>query len=55
VAGASRLPNDAGLVYKVLGKETEPVKARVRAFWALVRQQVAGAAIPAVRPWGPPL
>jgi len=55
VAGASRLPNEAGLVYKVLGMETEPVKARVRAFWALVRQQVTGAPIPAPRPWGPPL
>jgi urease accessory protein len=55
VASASRLPNEAGLVYKVLGRETEPVKARVRAFWALVRQQVAGATIPAPRPWGPPL
>jgi urease accessory protein len=55
VAGASRLPNDAGLVYKVLGMETEPVKAKVRAFWNLVRQQVIGAPIPAARPWGPPL
>ena len=55
VAGASRLPNEAGLVYKVLGMDTEPVKAKVRAFWALVRQQVAGAPIPAARPWGPPL
>jgi urease accessory protein len=55
VAGASRLPNEAGLVYKVLGMETEPVKSKVRAFWALVRQQVAGAPIPAARPWGPPL
>ena len=27
-AGASRLPNDAGLIYKVLGMETEPVRAR---------------------------
>jgi hypothetical protein len=55
VAGASRLPNDAGLVYKVLGMETEPVKAKVRAFWDLVRQQVLGAPIPAARPWGSPL
>lgn len=55
VAGASRLPNDAGLVYKVLGMETEPVKAKVRAFWELVRQEVAGAPIAAARPWGPPL
>ncbi len=55
VAGASLLPNDAGLLYKVLGMETEPVKAMVRAFWKLVRQEVAGAPIPEARPWGPPL
>jgi urease accessory protein len=55
VAGASRLPNDAGLAYKVLGRETEPVKAMVRAFWQLVRQEVTGAPIPAARAWGPPL
>jgi urease accessory protein len=55
VAGASRLPNDAGLVYKVLGMETEPVKAMVRAFWKIVRQEVVGTPIPATRPWGPPL
>jgi urease accessory protein len=55
VAGASRLPNDAGLVYKVLGMETEPVKAKVRAFWDLARRQVLGAPIPAARPWGSPL
>jgi urease accessory protein len=55
VAGASRLPNGAGLVYKVLGTETEPVKAKVRAFWDLVRQQVLGSPIPAARPWGSPL
>ena len=52
VAGASLLPNDAGLVYKVLGMETGPVKAKVRAFWDLVRQQVTGAPTPAVRLWG---
>jgi urease accessory protein len=52
VAGASRLPNEAGLVYKVLGMETEPVKAKVRAFWALVRHEVTDAPIPAARPWG---
>ena len=55
VAGASRLPNQAGLVYKVLGVETEPVKGKVRVFWDLVRQEVLGAPVPAARPWGPPL
>jgi urease accessory protein len=42
-AGASRLPNAAGLVYKVLGADTETVKARVRDFWALARAAVTGA------------
>jgi urease accessory protein len=51
MAGASRLPNDAGLAYKVLGKETEPVKAKVREFWQLVRHEALGARIPDPRPW----
>lgn len=52
MAGISRLPNDAGLVYKVLGLETEPVKAKVRAFWDLVRREVTGTPAPAARTWG---
>ncbi|MEO8340759.1 MAG: urease accessory protein UreD [Nitrospirota bacterium] len=44
-AGASRLPNDAGLVFKVLGQESEPVRAKVRAFWSIVRQTVTGAPV----------
>jgi urease accessory protein len=44
-AGASRLPNDAGLVFKVLGQETEPVQAKVREFWSVVRQTVTGAPV----------
>lgn len=51
MAGASRLPNDAGLVYKVLAKETEPVKAKVREFWRLVRHEVLGTGIPQSRSW----
>lgn len=51
MAGASRLPNDAGLVYKVLGKETEPVRAKVREFWRLVRREALGARIPEPRSW----
>ncbi|HET7804283.1 MAG TPA: urease accessory protein UreD, partial [Pseudolabrys sp.] len=34
--GACRLPNDAGLIYKVLGRETAQVKAKVREFWGVV-------------------
>jgi urease accessory protein len=44
-AGAGRLPNDAGLIYKVLGRETEPVQAKIREFWAIVRQTVLGVSI----------
>lgn len=50
-SGASRLPNDAGLVFKVLGMETEPVKAKVRELWSLVRREVLGVPIPAMRMW----
>jgi len=44
--GACRLPNDAGIVYKVVGRETEPVRAKVREFWAVAREEITGAAIP---------
>ena len=49
--GACRLPNDAGLIYKVLGRETAQVKAKVREFWGVVREEVTGAAIPAPFFW----
>ena len=49
--GACSLPNDAGLVYKVLGRETATVKAAVRAFWAIAREECAGAEIPAPFLW----
>jgi urease accessory protein len=41
--GACRLPNDAGLIFKVLGRETAQVKAKVREFWGVVRKEVIGA------------
>ena len=44
--GASRLPYDAGLVFKVLGMESAPVSAHVRRIWSCVRQEVAGARLP---------
>lgn len=44
--GACRLPNDAGLVYKVLGRETMQVRAKVRDFWEVARREITGAAIP---------
>ena len=51
-AGANRLPNNAGLIYKVLGQESAPVRAQVREFWALVRRTVLDAPIPPVPLWG---
>ena len=44
--GACRLPNDAGLVYKVLGRETAQVRTKVREFWEVARHEITGAAIP---------
>jgi len=43
--GACRLPNDAGLIYKVLGRETSQVKAKVREFWAIAREEVTSAGL----------
>jgi urease accessory protein len=49
--GACRLPNDAGLIYKILGRETAQVKAKLREFWGIVRSEVTGAGIPAPFLW----
>lgn len=43
--GACRLPNDAGVIYKVLGRETAQVKAKVREFWSIARQTITGTAL----------
>lgn len=51
VTGVSRLPNDAGLIFKVLGHETPLVKQAIRGFWATVRQDVVGAAVPPEFRW----
>ena len=40
--GISRLPNKAGLLFKVLGMEPGPVKAIVRDFCSTVRQAIKG-------------
>ena len=50
-AGASRLPNDAGLIYKVVGMETAPVRAKIRELWSVVRPEVVGARIPREFAW----
>jgi urease accessory protein len=50
-AGASRLPNDAGLIYKVLAMESSVVRRKVREFWSLVRPEVTGFSVPPEFAW----
>lgn len=49
--GITHLPNDAGLLFKVLGMEPGPVKNTVRDFCSLVRQIVKGKPLPAEFAW----
>lgn len=50
-AGITRLPGNAGLLFKVLGMETGPVKKVVRDFCSKVRMQVKGKPLPPEFPW----
>jgi len=45
-SGACSLPNDAGLIFKALGRETAQVKAEVRRFWSIAREEITGTALP---------
>ena len=45
-SGACRLPNEAGLIFKVAGRECAQVKAKVREVWSLVRKEVTGVDLP---------
>ena len=44
-AGACHLPNDAGVIFKILGRETSQVRSKVREFWAVVREEITGTAL----------
>jgi urease accessory protein len=50
-AGITHLPNGAGLLFKVLGKEPGPVKAAVREFASNVRMAIKGVTLPEEFPW----
>lgn len=50
-AGITHLPNEAGLLYKVLGTEPGPVKKLVREFCSTVRMEVKGHPVPEEFPW----
>lgn len=49
--GITKLPNNAGLLFKVLGMESGPVKVKVREFCSIVRQTVKGRPVPPEFPW----
>ena len=49
--GVSRLPNNAGLIYKVLGHEYEPVRDVVRGFWTVARREAVGYDVPQKFRW----
>lgn len=50
-AGITHLPGEAGLLFKVLGMETGPVKKLIREFCSRVRMAVKGHPIPPEFPW----
>ena len=49
--GTSELPNQAGLLFKVLGHESGPVSRKVREFWTVVRRAVKDRPVPDVPLW----
>ncbi|WP_165070876.1 urease accessory protein UreD [Paludisphaera rhizosphaerae] len=50
-AGVGRLPNDAGLVYKVVGRDSAIVRTKIRHFWSIVRPAVNGHVVPPEFAW----
>jgi urease accessory protein len=51
-ASAGRLPAGVGIFYKVLGMESQPVRAVLRDFWSVVRRTAVGASVPREFLWG---
>lgn len=49
--GITYLPNDSGLLFKVLGMEAGPVKQIVRSFCSMVRREIKGKPLPQEFPW----
>ncbi|MDH8574986.1 hypothetical protein QIH29_21185, partial [Klebsiella pneumoniae] len=49
--GVSRLPNGAGLIYKVLANDSTRIKKAIRDFWQTVRQVATGYSLPAPFLW----
>ena len=51
MAGVTSLPNECGLIYRVMGYDSQSVKHAVREFSSLVRQTVKGYPLAADFPW----
>ena len=49
--GASLLPGECGLVFKVLGMTSEAVRGKIREFWHIARKAVAGSELPQAFLW----
>lgn len=49
--GVTYLPNNAGLLFKVLGMEAQPVKTKIRQFCSIVRQEIKGKPLAEEFPW----
>lgn len=46
MSGVSKLPNAAGLMFRAVGVETYDVRAEVRRFWRVVREEARGRTLP---------
>lgn len=46
ISGASALPNNAGLILRAVGVESYDVRAEVRRFWKIVREEARGRTLP---------
>lgn len=51
IAGVCRLPNEAGLMLRVVGIESYDVRREVRRFWRIVREEARGRTLPDDLPW----
>lgn len=45
-SGATRLPNDCGIVFKALGIDSAGVKEEIRQFWKIAREEILGVTLP---------
>lgn len=46
ISGVSQLPNNAGLILRAVGIESYDVRAEVRRFWQIVREEARGRTLP---------